>query len=105
MEKRQKENMIKELELLIKEARKGIQSAKEGRAQEILSLEQKVKEAETSLGVLQCQVEESLLKISTQNAEIRELNEKLNEYKFLTDKPESQAQKGSLRGYSSIFNI
>ncbi|OMJ71916.1 hypothetical protein SteCoe_29753 [Stentor coeruleus] len=105
MEKRQKENIIKELELLIKEARNGIQSAKEGRAQEIFSLEEKVKDAETALGVLQCQVEESLLKISTQNAEIRELNEKLDEYKFLNNKPEPQGQKGSLRGYSSIFNI
>lgn len=85
MEKRQKENAVKEIELSIEEARNGIKAAKEGRSQEIEILQQKLKEDESVLNTLQNQLDEALLKISTQNSEIRELNEKITEFQFLTD--------------------
>lgn len=85
MEKRQKENVAKELELSIEEARNGIKAAKEGRAQEIELLQQKLKDDQCVLTTLQNQLDEALLKISAQNSEIRELNEKIAEFQFLTD--------------------
>ena len=108
MEKRQKDNAIKELELSLEEARVSIQSAKEGRSQEILILQQKLKDSEKLLATLQSQLEESLMKISAQNTEIRKLTEKLEEYQFLNEnKVEQDVPRGSLRGYNiyAIPNI
>ena len=106
MEKRLKDNMIKELELSLQEARNSIKSAKDGRSQEIALLQQKLKESEKMLETLQSQLEESLLKISAQNIEIRELSEKVEEFKFLNDnKVEHEPQKGSLRGFTSSIHM
>jgi chromosome segregation ATPase len=101
MQKREKDNMIKELELSINEARNSIKSAKDGRFQEISMLQQKLKESEDGLQCLQRKIEESLVRISNQNIEIRELTEKIEEYKFLNDNKEPEVQRGSLRGYSN----
>lgn len=102
MEKRQKENLIKELELSIQEARESIQSAKEGRGQEIAILVKSLEESEAVIEVLQGQLEEALLKISAQNAVLRELNDQLEEFKFLTQNVEND--KGFLRGFN-VINI
>lgn len=104
MEKRQKENGIKELELSLEEARISIQSAKDGRGQEITILQQKLKESEKSLVMLQGQLEDSLLKISAQNTEIRKLTEQLEEFMFLNEnKIDWEMPKGSLRGSHPMY--
>ena len=100
LEKRKKENNIKELELSIQEARNTIQSAKDGRSQEIVILQQKLNEADKNLAMLQSQLDEALFKISAQNTQIRELSDSLEEIKFLNEnKQETDTQKRSLRGY------
>jgi hypothetical protein len=97
MEKRLKDNIIKELELANQEARNSIHSAKDSRGQEISILNQKLADSDKILTTLQSQLEESLLKISKQNTEIRDLTEKLEDYKFLNEnKPDTL--KTSLRG-------
>ena len=100
LDKRKKENSIKELELSIEEARDGIQRAKDSRGQEIVVLQQKLKDADNALAVLQSQLDEALLKISAQNTQIRELSDRLEEVNFLNgNRLESDMQIGSLRGY------
>jgi chromosome segregation ATPase len=97
MEKRQKENDVKELEVAIEEIRNSIKSAKETSNQEIEMMKAKLKENQKNLENLQNQLDEALVKVSSQNSEIKTLNEKLSDLHYF--KENNLQGKGNLRGF------
>ena len=100
MEKRQKENEEKELNLSLEETRQSIRSLKDSKGKEVEAVKAKLNENSVILNNLQNQLDEALLKLSSQNTEIRDLNDRASDLHFLTD----NTGKSNLRGRSFPFS-
>jgi hypothetical protein len=86
VEDRLKENVIKGLNNDIEHAEDSIESAKSSRNQEVKILEQNIKDLKSTLEALQEQYDESLGKILDQSTQIRELNEKISDYEYVSQR-------------------
>ena len=86
VEDRLKENVIKGLSNDIEHAEESIISAKDSRTQELEILQQNIQNLQATISSLQRQYDESLGKILEKNNEIRELQEKVSDLKYISQR-------------------
>jgi predicted nucleic acid-binding Zn-ribbon protein len=86
LEDRLKENIIKGLRNDMSHAAESVESAKSSRSQEIAILTQNIEDLQVTLANLQQQYDEGLEKILSQNTQIRELQEKLADYEYISSR-------------------
>lgn len=86
VEDRLKENIIKGLSKDIENAGESVESAKFSRSQEVELLEQAISDLKSTLQTLQSQYDEALEKILTQNNKIRELEEKISDLEYVSQR-------------------
>ena len=81
-----KENVIKGLSNDIEHAEESIVSAKDSRTQELELLEQTISDLKSTLACLQEQYDQALGKILEQSNNIRELEEKISDFEYISQR-------------------